>query len=77
MIGIEFVSDKDSRNPLEKQQFLDIWEQTKDLGVLFGTGGPYGNVLRIKPPMCINKADVDYAVDVLKIALDAHKIKYL
>ncbi|XP_063700685.1 alanine--glyoxylate aminotransferase 2, mitochondrial [Culicoides brevitarsis] len=77
MIGVEFVSDKDSKNPLDKQQFLDIWEQTKDMGVLFGTGGAYGNVLRVKPPMCINKADVDFAVDVLKSALDTHKIKYL
>ncbi len=34
-----------------------------------GKGGFFGNVLRIKPPMCITKADVDYIVEVLDIAL--------
>jgi alanine-glyoxylate transaminase/(R)-3-amino-2-methylpropionate-pyruvate transaminase len=29
----------------------------------------YGNVLRLKPPMCITEADVDYAIDVLDRAL--------
>lgn len=77
MIGVELVADKDQRTPLESQQFLDIWEQTKDMGVLFGKGGLYGNVLRIKPPMCITKSDADFAVEVLKTALDSHKVKYL
>jgi len=33
--------------------------------VLSGKGGLKGNVLRIKPPMCINKKDVDQAVTVI------------
>ncbi len=72
MIGVEFVKDKDSREPLNKEHFGKIWEQCKDLGVLFGGGGFYGNVLRIKPPMCINKNDVDLALDVLEKSIKAH-----
>jgi hypothetical protein len=30
---------------------------------LLGRGGVYGNVLRIKPPMCITRADVDFLAD--------------
>lgn len=72
MIGVEFVTDKDNRQPLDKELFNKIWEHCKDLGVLFGGGGFYGNVLRIKPPMCINKHDVDVALDVLERAIKAN-----
>lgn len=65
MIGVEFVESKETREPLAKEKFQEIWNCTKDYGVLFGAGGLYGNVLRIKPPMCITKKDVDVAIDAL------------
>ena len=43
----------------------DVLEQCKKRGLLLGKGGLYGNVLRIKPPMCITKPDVDFLVDCL------------
>jgi alanine-glyoxylate transaminase/(R)-3-amino-2-methylpropionate-pyruvate transaminase len=39
------------------------------MGVLLGKGGLAGNVLRIKPPMCITAEDVGFALDVLDRAL--------
>jgi 4-aminobutyrate aminotransferase-like enzyme len=33
--------------------------------ILTGFDGPYKNVLRIKPPMCFNKRDVDELVGAL------------
>ncbi|KAJ6621570.1 Alanine--glyoxylate aminotransferase 2, mitochondrial [Pseudolycoriella hygida] len=72
MIGAEFVADRDERLPLSREDFCKIWEHCKDLGVLFGQGGFYGNVLRIKPPMCVNKNDVDLALDVLERSIKAH-----
>lgn len=72
MIGVEMVVDKDSKTPLPAPRMLDIWEKTKDYGVLFGKGGRFGNVFRIKPPMCITREDVDYAIAVLRQSITEH-----
>ncbi len=52
-----------------------IWEECKDNGVLLGKGGADGNVFRIKPPMCIDKQDVDFALEVFAEALDKRGMK--
>ncbi len=67
MLGVELVKDRETKEPAT-QEAADIFEKAKDLGVLIGKGGLYGNVFRIKPPMCINKHDVDFALEVLDIA---------
>jgi len=69
MIGIEMVADKESKQPLSGEVMMDLWELTKEAGVLIGKGGYYGNVFRMKPPMCITKEDADFTVDVLEAAI--------
>lgn len=44
MIGVELVSDKEKKTPLSVPHVLEIWENCKDMGVLFGRGGINGNV---------------------------------
>jgi alanine-glyoxylate transaminase/(R)-3-amino-2-methylpropionate-pyruvate transaminase len=68
MLGVELVRDRDTKTPA-KEETLDILEAAREMGVLLGKGGLDGNVLRIKPPMCITAADVDYALEVLDHAL--------
>jgi alanine-glyoxylate transaminase/(R)-3-amino-2-methylpropionate-pyruvate transaminase len=70
MLGLELVSDRASKAPA-KQQTLEIMEALREMSVLVGKGGLDGNVLRIKPPMCITAADVDYALDAMDAALSA------
>ena len=70
MLGVELVRDRATRAPA-KQETLDVLENARELGVLLGKGGLDGNVLRIKPPMCITAEDADFAIDVLDRALGA------
>ncbi len=68
MLGMELVRDRSSKEPA-KAETLEVLEQSREMGVLFGKGGIDGNVLRIKPPMCIAADDADFAVEVLHQAL--------
>jgi alanine-glyoxylate transaminase/(R)-3-amino-2-methylpropionate-pyruvate transaminase len=68
MLGVELVRDRGRKTPA-KEETLDVLEAAREMGVLIGKGGLDGNVLRIKPPMCITAADVDYALEVLDHAL--------
>ncbi|HXT18039.1 MAG TPA: aspartate aminotransferase family protein [Gemmatimonadaceae bacterium] len=68
MLGVELVSDRAAKTPAKKQA-VEVLEASRELGLLLGKGGLDGNVLRIKPPMCITAADVEFAIDVLDEAL--------
>jgi alanine-glyoxylate transaminase/(R)-3-amino-2-methylpropionate-pyruvate transaminase len=63
MLGVELVRDRATKEPA-KSETIDVLEAAREMGVLIGKGGLDGNVLRIKPPMCITEADVDFALDV-------------
>jgi len=70
MLGVELVRDRATREPA-RGETVDVLEAARELGVLIGKGGLDSNVLRIKPPMCITAADVDFALDVLDHAFTA------
>lgn len=68
MLGVELVRDRGTKEPA-KEEALAVMEHAREMGVLLGKGGLDGNVLRIKPPMCLTTADADFAVEVLDVAL--------
>ena len=68
MLGVELVRDRVTKEPANTEA-IALLEIAKDQGLLVGKGGFYGNVLRIKPPMCITTADVDFALEILDDAL--------
>ena len=67
MIGVELVRNRTTKEPA-KEECTRVLERAKELGLLIGRGGFYSNVLRIKPPMCITYADVDFILNVLDLA---------
>jgi len=64
MLGVELVRDRTTKEPANTEA-VAVLEAAKARGVLLGKGGFFGNVLRIKPPMCITREDVDFALKVL------------
>src|ERR1700675_2747375 len=68
MLGVELVRDRSTKQPA-KQETLAVLEAAREMGVLVGKGGLDGNVLRIKPPMCITAEDADFTLDVLDQAI--------
>lgn len=68
MLGMELVRDRSTKEPA-KAETLELLERTREMGVLVGKGGIDGNVIRIKPPMCITAEDADFAVEVLHQSL--------
>jgi 4-aminobutyrate aminotransferase-like enzyme len=66
-IGIEFIDENlnpDTKLASHVKNFL------KDNFILTGTDGPFDNVLKIKPPMCFNKSNVDVFIAKLRLSLD-------
>ncbi|KAL4283992.1 hypothetical protein GQ457_16G028490 [Hibiscus cannabinus] len=64
MLGVELVTDHKLKTPA-KLETLHIMDKLKEIGVLVGKGGFYGNVFRITPPLCFTKEDADFLVDAM------------
>lgn len=64
MLGVELVRDRTTKEPATSET-AKVMELTKERGLIVGKGGLFGNVLRIKPPMCITKNDADFLADCL------------
>lgn len=68
MIGAELVKDRATKEPADEEAGRVV-EAAKDNGVIIGKGGAMGNMLRINPPLCIQKEDVDLVMEVLDHSL--------
>jgi alanine-glyoxylate transaminase/(R)-3-amino-2-methylpropionate-pyruvate transaminase len=70
MLGVELVRDRVTKEPASIEA-ASVLELAKERGLLIGKGGLHGNVLRIKPPMCLTRNDADFLVDCLDEVLTA------
>lgn len=64
-VGIDFVRDRQTREPATAET-SEICSRMKDEHqVLMSIDGPYDNVLVIKPPLCFSRDDVDTMISAL------------
>lgn len=64
MLGIELVKDRKTKEPAA-EELLKVMDLAKDRGLLLGKGGMAGNVLRIKPPLCITMDQAETIIGIL------------
>ena len=68
-IGFELVKDRDSKTP-DKALALDLIEELRNTHrVLTSVAGPYGNVLKLRPPLAFQAHDIDWLVGALDQAI--------
>jgi len=70
MQGLELVGEGKAPAP---QATLAVLDGAREQGLLVGKGGMYGNVIRVSPPLNIDKGDVDDALRMLDTAFAAAK----
>jgi alanine-glyoxylate transaminase/(R)-3-amino-2-methylpropionate-pyruvate transaminase len=70
MLGIEFVQDRTTKAP-GKEACAQVVENARELGLLLGKGGLWGQTIRIAPPMNITQADADFVLAVLDESIGA------
>ena len=70
MQAIEFVVDEPAGDRTPNPEVVDkLMEETKKRGLLIGRGGLTGNIVRISPPLNINRNDVEKALEILDDSL--------
>jgi 4-aminobutyrate aminotransferase-like enzyme/Ser/Thr protein kinase RdoA (MazF antagonist) len=67
-LGIDLVTDRESREPAPNQATYVV-NRLRERGILTGTDGPYHNVIKLRPPLVFSQTDADLFVATLDIIL--------
>ena len=67
MIGVELGKDRQTKEPA-KAECARVMELAREMGLLIGKGGLWGQTIRIKPPFCLTLTDADFLLEVLDAA---------
>jgi 4-aminobutyrate aminotransferase-like enzyme len=64
LLGVEGVEDPLARTPAAGRAG-QVTEAMRDRGILLGTTGPAGNVLKVRPPLVFRRAHADLLLGTL------------
>jgi len=68
VMGVELVKDKKTKEPAPDLT-LKLIDLAAENGLLFGSVGLFGNVIRVAPPLVINEAEAHESLDIFEKAL--------
>ena len=68
VMGVELVKDKTTKEPAPDltRKLIDLAAQN---GLLIGSVGVFGNVIRVAPPLVISEAEAHESLDIFAKAL--------
>ena len=72
MIGVELVKDQKTK-AFASEETVKFMDLCKDRGLLVGKGGLMGNVVRLAPPLSINKDEVNSMLRIMSECFKALK----
>lgn len=72
--GFELVADPEKRSPAAAQASY-LANRMREHAILMSTDGPDYNVLKIKPPMCITRSNIDFLISSLDKVLQEDFMK--
>ncbi|OKJ09221.1 aminotransferase [Kitasatospora sp. CB01950] len=67
-LGLELVRDRGTLEPAGEET-AELCDRMLDLGVVVQPTGDHLNILKIKPPLCLDTAAADFFADTLDLAL--------
>jgi len=71
--GLDLVADPATREPLSRTALRHLGSLIAERGVITGTSGRYGQVLKLRPPLPFSKADADTALAAIDGALQVFR----
>ena len=63
-LGVELIKNRQTLEPAH-QEARDIAENMKNEGILIGSTGRFGNVIKIRPPLVFSKENADLLIEKL------------
>ena len=68
VMGVELVKDKKTKEPAPDLT-RKLIDQAAGLGLLIGSVGGFGNVIRVAPPLVISEDEANESLDIFEKAL--------
>lgn len=67
--GLDMVTDPETRTPMTAAQMRHLGSLIVEQGVITGTSGRFGQVLKLRPPLPFSQADADITLGAIDAAL--------
>ena len=67
-IGIDLVKSRETREPASAEA-KHVIARMKQEYIILSTDGPHNNIIKMKPPMCFNRENVDHFCEKLSMIL--------